>query len=134
MLKNAGVSENFCACSKLFSGRAFSADFGDHGHSLAFTPHSSRTIPATIGNYQRFLICHKTLARTSLCEGSLTHYQMTNFRLFQTKNGRKFFKLIENTLGKGEIAHYEQFFSFPTVFSTDLFLRGVKRCHSVAMG
>ena len=35
--------------------------------------------------------------------------------------------------GKGEIARYEQFPS-PTVFSKDLFPRGVKRCHCAGMG
>ena len=45
----------------------------------------------------------------------LTHYQTTNFRLFQTErvcrrqlkldeNGRKLSKWVENTVGKGEIA------------------------------
>ena len=54
--------------------------------------------------------------------------QMTNFRLLQTErvcaddsfkfdeNGRKFSKRRENTLGKGEIAHYEQFLLFPQCF------------------
>ena len=53
--------------------------------------------------------------------------QTTNFRLFQTernaydnfrydKNGRKFFKQVENTVGKGEIARYEQFLLFPQCF------------------
>ena len=48
----------------------------------------------------------------------LTHYQTTNFRLFQTErvcrrqfqideNGRKLSKQAENTVGKGEIACYE---------------------------
>ena len=48
---------------------------------------------------------------------------MTNFRLFQTervfrrqfkvgKNGRKFSKWVENTVGKGEMARYEQFLPF----------------------
>ena len=53
---------------------------------------------------------------------------MTNFRLLQTErvcaddsfkfdeNGRKFSKRRENTLGKGEIAHYEQFLLFPQCF------------------
>ena len=31
--------------------------------------------------------------------------------------GRKFFKLVENTGGKGEIARYEQFLIFPPVFT-----------------
>ena len=48
-------------------------------------------------------------------------------RLFQTKratddnfkfdeNGRKFHKQEENTVGKGEIARYEQFLLFPQCF------------------
>ena len=32
------------------------------------------------------------------------------------ENGRKLSKLVENTVGKGEIAHYEQFFLFPQCF------------------
>ena len=47
------------------------------------------------------------------------------------ENSRKFSKRVENTLGKGEIAHYQQFLLFPTVFSKGLFPRGVKRCHCV---
>ena len=37
------------------------------------------------------------------------------------ENGRKFSKRVENTLGKGEMARYEQFLIFPTVFSKDLY-------------
>ena len=37
------------------------------------------------------------------------------------KNGRKLSKKVENTVGKGEIALYEQFSPFPTVFSNGLF-------------
>ena len=51
----------------------------------------------------------------SVSESPLTHYQMTNFRLFQTEtvcrrefiiyeDSRKFYKRMENTVGKGEIA------------------------------
>ena len=32
------------------------------------------------------------------------------------KKGRKFSKWVENTVGKGEIAHYEQFLHFPQCF------------------
>ena len=74
----------------------------------------------------------------------ITHYQTTNFRLLQLKefaddnfkfdkNGRKLSKRVENTVGKGEIAPYEQYLLFPTVFSKDLFPRGVERCHCVGM-
>ena len=52
---------------------------------------------------------------------------MTYLRLFQTEglpnktfkfdeNGRKFSKGIQNTVGKGEIAHNEQFLLFPQCF------------------
>ena len=32
------------------------------------------------------------------------------------ENGRKLSKWVENTVGKGEIAHYEQFLLFPLCF------------------
>ena len=32
------------------------------------------------------------------------------------ENGKKFSKRVENTVGKGEIARYEQFFLFPKCF------------------
>ena len=34
------------------------------------------------------------------------------------ENGRKFLKRVENTVGKEEIAHYEQFLLFPQCFQT----------------
>ena len=57
----------------------------------------------------------------------LTLYQKTNFSLPNWKNlqtiisifflnGRKFFKQLENTVGKGEIARNEQFLLFPQCF------------------
>ena len=60
----------------------------------------------------------------------LSHYPIPKekkFRLFQTvracrhqlkfdKNDRNFSKLIENTVGKGEIARYEQFLLYPQCF------------------
>ena len=38
-------------------------------------------------------------------------------------NGRKFSKQVENTVGKGEIARYEQFLLFPQCF----FIRSVQQ-------
>ena len=32
------------------------------------------------------------------------------------ENGRKFFKWVKNTMGKGEIARFEQFLLFPQCF------------------
>ena len=57
----------------------------------------------------------------------LTLSQMTNSRQFQTErvcrrqfqfdeNGRNLSKQVENTVGKGEIARYEQFLRFPQCF------------------
>ena len=42
-------------------------------------------------------------------------------------------KWVENTVGKGEIARYEQFLLF-RVFSKGFFPRGIKKCHCVGMG
>ena len=54
----------------------------------------------------------------SIC--SLTFSQTTNFSLFQSfkfdENGRKLSKGVENTVGNGEIAWYEQFLLFPQCF------------------
>ena len=41
------------------------------------------------------------------------------------ENGRKFSKRVQNTVGKGEIAHHEQFPLFPQCFQ-DLYCRHVK--------
>ena len=67
---------------------------------------------------------------------SLTFLPFLNkiFRIFQIEkfgvkfdeNGRKLSKQVENTVGKGEIAHYEQFFQFSTMFSKVLYYRHVK--------
>ena len=65
-------------------------------------------------------------------EHLLTHYQTTNVRLFHLKeladdnfkfeeNGRKLSKRVENTVGKGEIARYEQFLLFPQCFQKACF-------------
>ena len=56
--------------------------------------------------------------------GGLTLSQTTSSRLFQIaddnfrldENAEKFSKWIENTVGKGEIARYEQFLLFPQCF------------------
>ena len=74
----------------------------------------------------------------------LTLSQTTNFRCFQfesfeddnfkfKENGRKYSKRVENTVGKGEIAHYQQFLLIP-VFSRDLNCRHVKTRACLAKG
>ena len=42
-----------------------------------------------------------------------------NFKFHE--NSRKFSKRVENTVGKGEIAHYEQFLLFPQCFQKACF-------------
>ena len=49
-----------------------------------------------------------------------------NFKFNENDIYIKFKKRIENTVGKGEIAHLEQYFSAsPTVISEDLYCRPV---------
>ena len=75
----------------------------------------------------------------------LTHYQTTNFRLFQTKEvcrrqlqiWRKWQKVIQTGrkhCGKRRNYSLWAISPFPKVFSKGLFPRGVKRCHCVGMG
>ena len=45
---------------------------------------------------------------------NLKEFADDNFKF--DENGRKFCKRVENTVGKGEIAHYEQFLVFPQCF------------------
>ena len=40
--------------------------------------------------------------------------------------GGKLSKRVENTVGKGKIAHYEQFLIFPQCVSKDLYCRHIK--------
>ena len=42
------------------------------------------------------------------------------------ENSRKFSKHVENTVGKGEIARYEQFLLFPQCFQKACFLKASK--------
>ena len=75
----------------------------------------------------------------------LTHYQMTNFRLFQTERvcrwqfqiWRKWQKIIQTGrkhCGKRRNGSLRAISPFPTVFSKGLFPKGVKRCHCGGMG
>ena len=73
----------------------------------------------------------------------LTHYQTTNFRLFQTERvcrrqfeiWQKWQKVIQRGrkhCGKRRNCSLRAISPFPTVFSKGLFPRGVKRCHCVS--
>ena len=75
----------------------------------------------------------------------LTHYQMTNFGLFQTERvcrrqfqiSQKCKKVIQTGrkhCGKRRNCSLRAISPFPTVFSKGVFPRGVKSCHCVGMG
>ena len=51
---------------------------------------------------------------TKLYSSKLKEFADDNFKF--DENGREFFKIVENTVGKGETAHYEQFLLFPQCF------------------
>ena len=56
-----------------------------------------------------------TLSQTTNLESSkLREFADDNFKY--DENGRKFSKRVENTVGKGEIAHFEQFLLFSQWF------------------
>ena len=54
-----------------------------------------------------------------LDSSKLKKFADDNFRF--DENGRKFSKWVENTVGKGEIARYEQFLLFPECFQKACF-------------
>ena len=59
-----------------------------------------------------FLLLGLTLSQTTSFR--LKEFADDNFRF--VGNGRKLSKQVENTVGKGEIARYEQFLLFPQCF------------------
>ena len=64
------------------------------------------------------LICSATPShfpkRQNLQPSKLKKFTDNNFKLHE--NGEKFSQRVENTVGKGEIARYEQFLLFPLRF------------------
>ena len=58
--------------------------------------------------------------QTKILDSSkLKDFADDNFKF--DENSRKLFKQVENTVGKGEIAHYEQFLLFPQCFQKACF-------------
>ena len=58
---------------------------------------------------------HSTFPKQQILDSSkLSELADNNFTL--DENGKKFSKRVENAVGKGEIAHFEQFFLFPQCF------------------
>ena len=59
--------------------------------------------------------CHEIRDKRQILDSSkLQEFADNNFRY--DENGRKFFKRVENIVGKGEIARDEQFLLFPQCF------------------
>ena len=52
--------------------------------------------------------------RQILDSSKLKEFEDNNFEI--DENGSEFWKSVENTVGKGKIARYEQFLLFPSVF------------------
>ena len=61
-----------------------------------------------------FLLAYPFPKRQILDPSKLKEFAGDNFKL--DENGRKFSKRVESTVGKGEIARYEQFLLFPQCF------------------
>ena len=59
-----------------------------------------------------------------LDSSKLKEFADDNFKF--NENGRKLSKWVENTVGKGEIARYEQFLLFPQCFQKVCFPRASK--------
>ena len=57
--------------------------------------------------------------RQILDSSKMKEFADDNFKF--DKNGRKLSKWVENTVGKGEMAHYEQFLPFPQCFQKGCF-------------
>ena len=66
----------------------------------------------SISNVNLWCLTHPN--RQLLDSSKLRRFANDNFK--SDENGRKFFRRVENTAGKGEIARYEQFLLFPQCF------------------
>ena len=60
------------------------------------------------------LLSFNPFPNNTLNSSKLKEFADDNFKF--DENGGEFSKRVENTVGKGEIAHYEQFLLFPQCF------------------
>ena len=66
------------------------------------------------------VIMHQSITRQQILDSSKRkEFADDNFKF--DENGRKLFKRVENTVGIGEIAHYEQFLLFPQCYQKACF-------------
>ena len=68
----------------------------------------------SIVRYNNLLVQRYSLTLSQTTNIRLTTFADDNFKF--DENGRKFTKQVENTVGTGEIARYEQFLLFPQCF------------------
>ena len=57
-----------------------------------------------------------TLSQTAIFRTGLNWNEFADDNIKLNENGRKFSRLVKNTVGKGEIARYEQFLLFSQCF------------------
>ena len=78
--------------------------YGNGCYGLFFLSRTLHTVVLTLPSHKQ-----QNLESSKLKE-------IVDDKLSFDENGRKFSKRIENTVGKGEIARYEQFLLFPLCF------------------
>ena len=87
---------------------------------LANKPFENTEGKGEIARNEQFLLYPQcflqlTLSKRQILDSSkLKEFADGNFK--HDENGKKFLKQVENTVGKGEIARYEQFLLFPQCF------------------
>ena len=69
--------------------------------------------------YRKNYVLQPITRRQILDSSKLNEFADDNFKF--DENGRKLSKRVENTVGKGEIVHYEQFLLFPQCFQKACF-------------
>ena len=75
--------------------------------------------------YIKLLSISESITRQQILDSSkMKEFADNNFRF--DKNGTELSKRVENTMGKGEIAHYEQFLLFPQCFRKACFPGALK--------
>ena len=84
----------------------------------------SKTSVSTIYVSRSILMIKPITRRQILDSSKLREFAEDNFKF--DENGRKLSKQVENTVGKGEIVHYEQFLLFPQCFQKVCFLGASK--------
>ena len=86
----------------------------------AFSPFPAMfsSLPKTNFNFSvTFIMSSLTLSKTTILDSSkLKEFAEDNFKF--DENGRNFSKRVDNIVGKGEIARYEQFLFSHSVFKS----------------